>query len=369
LDRHSDYLRAALQQDRRPLGLFVGAGAPMAVRPGGEPLIPDIAGLTAEVRERLEGEPAQVIRAAFDHIDNPGGRPATVEHLLDYLRRLAAVPGDEPIRGFTGEQLAGADAAVCAAIRARLDVELPGDDTPYRAVALWCRAAIRHAPVEFFTTNYDLLLEQALERENAPYFDGFAGSYRPAFDLHAVEEDRLPDRWARLWKIHGSVNWTLSGTGSVIRAASADPSERTLIYPSYQKYDQSRRLPYLALLDRLRLFLRQSSAVLVSVGFAYRDEHINDAIAQALNANPTGSVQALLYGPLSDYPEARTLAEAAPNLSLLARDAAVVGTRAQPWASAGAAAECGFGDFAEFGGLLLDLVGRAATPPPDQPPP
>lgn len=341
----------------------------MAVRSGGVPLIPDIAGLTAAVRERLDGEPAKVVDAAFGHIGAPGGRAATVEHLLDYLRRLAAVPGGEPVRGFTTERLAAADVAICAAIREQLDVDLPDGDTPYRAVGLWCRAAVRHAPVEFFTTNYDLLLEQALERESVPYFDGFAGSHRPGFDLHAVEEDRLPDRWARVWKIHGSVNWTMADAGHVVRAASVDRSERTLIYPSHQKYDQSRRLPYLALLDRLRLFLRQSSAVLVSVGFAYRDEHINDTVAQALNANPTGSVQALLYGALSEYPEAALLARAAPNLSLLARDAAVVGTISQSWSSGGAAAECGAGDFGQFGAMLLDLVGRAAAPPAEQAPP
>lgn len=364
LDRHTEYLRAALQQDRRPLGLFLGAGTPMAVHINGAPLIPDIAGLTAAVRTSLPGRSGEVVESAFKQLDASSGPPATLEHLLDYLRRLSAIPGSDLVRGFSHADVDDADAAVCAVVRSRLDVTLPAAGTPYHAIAMWSRAAVRHAPLEVFTTNYDLLMEQALEVSEVPYFDGFAGSHRPAFDLHAVEEDRLPDRWIRLWKLHGSVNWSMTSAGAVVRCASNDLSDRTLIYPSHLKYDQSRRLPYLALLDRLRAFLRQPSAVLVSCGFSFRDDHINEVVGQALRANPTAAVQALLYGPLADYAEAVALASRTPNLSLLADDAALVGAQQDTWASTSGAATFALGNFSAFGELLLDLVGATATPPP-----
>lgn len=363
LDRHTEYLRAALQQDRRPLGLFLGAGTPMAVRIDGVPLIPDIAGLTAAVRSDVKGPAGKVVEAAFKQLDLSSDPPATLEHLLDYLRRLSAIPGPDPVRGFSHADLDDADAAVCAVVRSRLDVALPPTGTPYHAIAMWSRAAVRHAPLEVFTTNYDLLMEQALEVSEVPYFDGFVGSHRPAFDLHAVEEDRLPDRWVRLWKLHGSVNWSMSPAGAVLRCSSSDPSERTLIYPSHLKYDQSRRLPYLALLDRLRAFLRQPSAVLVSCGFSFRDDHINEVVGQALRANPTASVQALLYGPLAEYSEAVALGSRTPNLSLLADDAAVVGAQQDAWTSTSGGGTFSLGNFGAFGELLLDLVGATATPP------
>lgn len=367
LDRHSEYLRAALQQDRRPLGLFLGAGTPMAVRVGGAPVIPDIGGLTAAVLSDVTGPAGDVVAAAFKQLDPASGQPATLEHLLDYLRRLSAIPGSEAVRGFSHADVDNADAAVCAVVRSRLDVTLPAAGTPYHAIAMWSRAAVRHAPLEVFTTNYDLLMEQALEVSEVPYFDGFVGSHRPAFDLQAVEEDRLPDRWVRLWKLHGSVNWSMSAAGAVVRCPSSDPSDRTLIYPSHLKYDQSRRLPYLALLDRLRAFLRQPSAVLVSSGFSFRDNHINEVVGQALRANQTASVQALLYGPLADYAEAIALASRTPNLSLLADDAALVGAQQDIWTSTSGAATFALGDFSAFGKLLLDLVGATAVPP--SPPP
>lgn len=334
----------------------------MAVTTGGAPLIPDIAGLTTAIRSELSGRPKEVVDEAFSQLASD----ATVEHLLDYLRRLSAIPGSTPVRGLSHDDLDAADVAVCTVIRTKLDVPLPHAGTPYHSVALWSRAAVRHAPLEIFTTNYDLLMEQAFEVSEVPYFDGFVGSYRPMFDLHAVEEDQLPLRWIRLWKLHGSVNWIMSVAGSVSRCAASDPTDRTLIYPSHLKYDQSRRLPYLALLDKLRAFLRQPSAVLVTSGFSFRDEHINEVVGQALRANPTASVQALLYGSLDPYHEAVALATRTPNLSALAEDEAVVGAKRDAWTSspsaAGSMPTFPLGDFECFGELLLELVGAAAAP-------
>ena len=54
--RHLGYLQQCLSSGKKPLGLFFGAGCPMAIRPDGDgnpPLIPDIAGITAIVREEL----------------------------------------------------------------------------------------------------------------------------------------------------------------------------------------------------------------------------------------------------------------------------------------------------------------------------
>jgi hypothetical protein len=356
LSQHIDYLRGALQQDRRPLGLLLGAGAPMAIKnESGGPLIPDIAGLTAFIKECLQGDAAEVTRRAFSQLE----ANATVENLLNYLRTLASLPGSGDRRGFSRDQVANADEAVCAAIRSKLDVSLPSEASAYHSLGLWSRAARRHAPIEIFTTNYDLLIEQALDETDVPYFDGFVGSRNPRFDLQAVEEDILPGRWVRLWKIHGSVNWRLAVSGEVSRTSAADGSPGTLIYPSDLKYAQSRRLPYLALMDRLRYFLKQPSAVLVSCGFAYRDEHINEVIIQALRSNPTGAVIALLYGPLDGYPEAVTLAAGSPNLSLYARDQAVIGLRRGPWEQGlgAAVSECDLGDFGHLARLLRETAG------------
>ncbi|MCZ8488372.1 SIR2 family protein [Vibrio lentus] len=43
-------------------------------------------------------------------------------------------------------------------------------NTPYHDLCTWIGSIDRRMPIELFTTNYDLLLEEALEDEEIPYF-------------------------------------------------------------------------------------------------------------------------------------------------------------------------------------------------------
>jgi len=54
--RQLSYLQQCLSSDKKPLGLFLGAGCPMAIRLDGDeqrPLIPDVAGISRIVRDDL----------------------------------------------------------------------------------------------------------------------------------------------------------------------------------------------------------------------------------------------------------------------------------------------------------------------------
>jgi hypothetical protein len=182
-------------------------------------------------------------------------------------------------------------------------------------------------PVTIFTTNYDLLMEQAFEDLGVPYFDGFVGARHPFFDLHAIEEDELPSRWARFWKIHGSVNWHQSEEG----VRRGDTSGDLLVFPSHLKYDQSRRMPYLAMMDQLRAFLKRSGAVLITCGYSFGDQHINDVIVQGLQGNSSAMVFGLVYGNLDPKLAIVSVATRRGNLAILARDAAVIGRKIDVW--------------------------------------
>lgn len=71
----------------------------------------------------------------------------------------------------------------------------------------------------------------------------------------------IPARWTRLWKLHGSINWekneeTVNGNKvtRVVRVTREAAAGKVMIFPSHLKFEQSRRMPYLAMLDRLRAF-------------------------------------------------------------------------------------------------------------------
>src|SRR6185295_7037538 len=92
--------------------------------------------------------------------------------------------------------------------------------------------------------------------------------------------------------------------------------DELLIHPSHRKYDESRRMPYFVMIDRLRSFMRNSQkpVALVVIGFSFSDEHLNEVIIESLKANPSAACFALQYGTLSDYPNAQKLARDNVNL-------------------------------------------------------
>ena len=333
--RYLAYLQQCLASDKRPLGVFLGAGCPLSIRVDEDKaLIPDIAGITELVRSSIqEGSCAESLAAVERHFSDDGREGISMEDVLTHIRSLRAVAGNASVRGLTASDLDQLDDAICTEIHRIVSKELPGVDTAYHNLVRWVDVIAREHAVQLFTTNYDLLLEQALEEFRVPFFDGFAGVRTPFFDLRAIEEDTLPSRWARVWKLHGSINWYIWPNRGVFRG---DPTGkegiRRVIHPSHLKYEESRRMPYLAMLDRLRAFLRQSTATLIIVGYSFRDQHLNEVVLQGLRSTPSATAFALLFGDRDSYPEAVHLAKARPNLTLLARDGAVVGGAKLNWA-------------------------------------
>lgn len=384
------YLQQCLSTDKKPLGFFLGAGCPMAIRVGTEgrsPLIPDIAGITRIVRDDLAKckECGPLLRIMEEHFKKDERTDTTVEDMLTHIRALRAVAGKDEVRGLSAEMLDRLDDKICQLIHQVADQTLPNAETPYHRIAAWVDAVRRENPIEVFTTNYDLLMEQGFEDCRVPYFDGFAGVRKPFFDLRAMEEDMLPPRWARLWKLHGSVNWYQVANKGVFRGTTKEDSgSKRVIHPSHLKYQESRRMPYLAMIDRLRAFLKKPTATLILCGYSFRDEHINEVIIQGLQSTQTAIAFALFFDQIADYPQAVALASKRSNLSILARDGAVISGLESKWLEKDAesvssdsgkwvkwtpidpanvngkrTAEFALGDFDIFGQFLQELVGNA----------
>lgn len=337
--RRTTDLLQRLAPGKMRIGFFMGAGCPLSVQiPDGNKtrsLIPEIGGLTNLVRESLESNeelkaPAQ---AAWDRVTSRGIPTPTVEDVLSHIRTLKSICGTCEIDGFSGNILGKLDLAICEKIREIVSKVLPTSDTPYHILASWIQAIPRDKPVEIFTTNYDLLLEQALEEKRVPYFDGFVGSDSAFLDLESMAEDDLPPRWARLWKIHGSINWWMTAKNTIRRSRDKVAGEQLLIYPSHLKYQQSREMPYSAMLDRLRVFLRSDQCVLLTCGYSFSDEHINAYIRQGLSGNPNAACFGMIFSDRVNAPKAVDLAKRHANLTLLAADGGVIGTVERNWDS------------------------------------
>jgi hypothetical protein len=340
--RQIGYIQQALSQNRKSIGVFLGAGCPLSVKLQNDkketfPLIPDVAGLTREIAEKLKGE--EGFPSDFDKLtlqlneDNPE-KTHNIEDILSHLRSLRQIAGKGTVRDFVAKQLDDLDESICNIISTEVDKELPTDDSPYHNLAIWARSIPRLKAIHLFTTNYDLLIEQALEESACPYFDGFIGSKNAFFDLGTVEDEALlHPRWCRLWKIHGSINWKIDKSKRIVRSIKTEENERYLIYPSHLKYDQSRKMPYLAMLDRLKEFILSSSSILFLSGYSFSDDHINDVILQSLRSNPNAMSFAFLFGSLDDdkYFKAKECAKQISNLSLIAFDKGIIGRQEGEW--------------------------------------
>lgn len=356
-----------LGQGRRPLALLLGAGCPAAVqvdRAGTlESLIPDIAGMTARVRAEVAGTSKKAALEVLDAaLQADLGRPGNVEDMLTRLRTLHTIAGSDVVRGLSITEIDALEAAITEVIAGLVSVELPSSGpTPFDDLALWAGGIQRSEPLNLFTTNYDTLLEQALETREVAFFDGFVGAHRPFLDVWAMDHDDAPSRWVRLWKLHGSVNWTRQDA-RVFRSTYSGSGAVPLIHPSHLKYDQSRRMPYLLMQDRLRAFLQLPSATVVTTGFSYGDAHLNELLAAGLRGNPTAAIFALLHGDISKYSSALDTAATFPNVTLLARDGGVVAGKSGSWAASagGGSTHCSLGDFVRFGERLRALAGRTS---------
>lgn len=335
-----NYLLLSLSQDKSRIGFLLSAGCPYSIKIPYEgitkfkSLVPNITELTDivinEIRESNNGENFTKI---LSHISETDSNKINIEKILSHIRSLIQIIGKESFRGVSKEQLEKIEADICSIIVQNVNQNLPSDSV-FHSFASWVNAISREYPLEIFTTNYDLLIEQALESQNVPFFDGFIGSHTTFFDNSAIEDNSIPSRWIRLWKLHGSINWFLTSQNSLTRSSNGINTDQLcrVIHPSHLKYTESRKMPYLAMFDRFKNFLKTPHSLLFICGYSFHDEHINDAIITCLRNNPTSMVFGLVFGDISEYSEAIDIALMIPNFSLIASNEGIIGKKRGVWA-------------------------------------
>lgn len=158
---------------------------------------------------------------------------------------------------------------------------------------------LTHAPVDYFTLNYDLLLEDAIGLERVPIADGFNGGATGWWTREAYGNGAAR---ARVFKVHGSIDWCLLDSDILPRRVRpllepGPASEPVLIWPASTKYREAQRDPHAQIMAMLRQQLRPASnceAVLTIAGYSFGDEHINVELDRALRES-TGRLTVLVF--------------------------------------------------------------------------
>ena len=339
-------LRDHLSRHDKPIAFFFGAGTSCAVRLAvaagngkTRPLIPAVAGLT-QIARKDAGDLGEKYAQAWGLIEahcNEDSQEPNVENILSRLRMmLSAIGNADTLCGLDKDEIEKLEGSVRKTIARVVTPDLNDIpvDLPHRKFARWLVKTSRQNPVEIFTVNYDVLLEHGLEAERIPLFDGFVGSFRPFFHPDSLRRlEAAPGvTWTRLWKMHGSVTWRRIDQDGRVRVVRGEPDAAgEMIYPSFQKYDESRQQPYAAFTDRLSRFLEQDDALLIVAGFNFGDEHINNLVFGALENRPRTHVYALQFDERPDDCDLVKRAHQRPNLIMIGPSTGIIGGRRAAW--------------------------------------
>lgn len=278
------------------IGFFFGAGTSCALN------IPNVEQLTFGIESKLKGDHLANFKLVKTDLEtNITTRKVNIEDILNQIRRIRELTGEttKEYQGVSGTNAKLLDKEICNIIYDIIaEKEKVADIEKPKKFFAWLSLLNRDFSKEIFTTNYDLIIEKSLEASQIPYFDGFVGSYEPFFWQESIDQfvskNDMTQNWIRLWKIHGSLSWfwkenPITKSQQIIRVGKIenieDEENELVIYPSKEKYDSSKKQPFIAYFDRLKNYLLSGELLFVFSGYSFSDQHINEIIFNCLRQN------------------------------------------------------------------------------------
>jgi hypothetical protein len=270
------------------IGFLLGAGASLNA---GFPLMP---GLTIQVLNKLAPDELNLLdglvyRSLANHIDQASGEP-NIEVISDILEAAILIT-----------DIKHADHSHMSVLRniirqrivdVLLEVNNPNLDDHIRFFAALNRLLSgRPEHVWIFTPNYELLFEIAASFVKIPLIDGFLGASVRFFNINSLMfqsgtiDGRCFQPFAqstiRLVKLHGSLDWWRRN-GTVYSTQNEDKlqgaTERVLVLPRKKKITETLEAPFDDLFRISSRVLGSYCKYLVSCGYGYGDQHINETL-------------------------------------------------------------------------------------------
>ncbi len=281
---------------QRRLAFLLGAGCSKSA---GLPMMPQ---LTEEVlsHKKIGAETKQLLDTVRELFS--GSQYATIEDFMSEIVDLLSIAERRTRRGASQLKISvGNQERDASEIQTALDeikqaislaisdkeVDVTTHQQFVKAIHGSLQAGKTGRCVDYFILNYDTLVEDALGLERVVYCDGFAGAAIGWWDPDVFRTD---GKAARVFKIHGSIDWYLLQTDTLprrIRFGLKTESSRkhVLIYPAATKYQETQRDPFAQMLQHMRQSLcpdEGKEMVLAICGYSFGDSHIDLEIENAL---------------------------------------------------------------------------------------
>lgn len=347
----SEYIRNIYQiliNNKKRIGFLFGAGTSLAVKDNKSLRVPAMKELTSEITNELlnikDNGGNQKYKKLINSISTELKNKFNIETFLSKLEQIHEFIGDISHYGLNKNDFKELITKIKQSIKIKTSVHL-NEPVDYNSLiqsdfANWIGQADRAFGIEIFTLNYDYLFELGLEHCNISYYDGFTGSYKPFFYSESIEKLNYLTAQTKLWKIHGSIGWHEDDVNNKIIRFNSDKND-IIIYPSIYKYRNSKKQPYISLLDRLSNFLKQEDSVLFTCGYSFGDEHINERIISSLNTDINSHVIALYWDEyfkdktphyhLDENSDLFNIANSNGKISILGFKSAIIGRQLGKW--------------------------------------
>jgi hypothetical protein len=264
------------------------------------PAIPD--SLSSAVDRCLGQLPVIVLGSGASAAHGVPGMPALQAHLLGHVK--PANTADEDAWLLVKTALAAGDDLETALLRNKVSDDLSRqivdatwsliahhDDAVFERMALgtldlpltrllrWLtRSTHREVPV--VTTNYDRLAEYAADAAGLIHLNGFAPGYlrnRETSTPYRIMRGRQTARTARLWKVHGSLDWFERPGGEIICARFGQHRpvdlQPVIVTPGVEKFQRTHAEPFRSIMTGADMALETANAV-ICIGYGFRDQHI-----------------------------------------------------------------------------------------------
>jgi SIR2-like domain len=261
-------------------GFLFGAGASFEA---GYPLMPTLTidvvnGLRPDERTILD----EVLGAATETYDGVTGSP-NIEHLADLVIAHATNTGSPRYTALETRLRELVLDRILAVTNPSMDHHCTFFE------ALKKRAFGFPRTIWIFTTNYDLLIETAAAKCGVNVDNGFVGATERFFcpqqfrvKSGAIAGGRFSEgNWLtiKLIKLHGSVSWTEESSQFFERhPAALSTSRRVMVLPRRKKVIDTLTPPFDALFTLASKVIGGECKYLVSCGFSFGDEHINQQL-------------------------------------------------------------------------------------------
>lgn len=277
------------------LVVLTGLGTSMGLNSeGGKKLAPSMSDLWQAAKEKA-GDHFTGVNEAVGY--TPASGKENIEHLLSRCQMSERLKPNPLVERF----IIDTERIIVSMCR------FVNDELPLKTHEAFLRRIARRSTrlprLKLFTTNYDLCFEVAASRTRFVVIDGFSqampqefdGSYF-GYDLVKRRDDKeTPDYVAnvfQLYKLHGSVEW--ANAGDQVRKFPT-PDNPLLIYPRESKFELSYDQPFLELMSRFQMALRQTNTGLLIIGFGFNDQHIAQPVLSAMKSNV--SLKAMVVSP------------------------------------------------------------------------